>query len=540
MRLRSFALLGLVTLASAKPSVDTQARLDAFVKDQPGGIAVAWLDGDGAAFFVAGKFAADDARPVTPDTQFELGSVTKVFTALLLAESERAGKAARTDPAAKFLLPADDRAQAALAKITLLSLTTHSSGLPRLPSNIGPNPDGTSDPYAKWDRTALVVALRTDGPGAPTGRAVAYSNFGVSVLGEALGAAWGTSYAEALGAHVLAPLGLKATTLGLAGQPASADLAPGHANGKKIGNWTFLAAAPAGALRSSARDLAKFLAAALARDEGAPLRAAFAATLTAQRPADETGGEIGLGWFLFDDAGRRFAWHNGATGGSHTTLVLDLTAGRGIAMLTNLQQPTEPVAFGLLGTKPPQPARAGVKGAADYAGRYPLAPAFALAIRTRGDRLSLQGTGQPELALRELAADRFAIVGVPAEVSFERDAAGKVVAIVLHQNGRDQRGPRGELPSPPKEISLPVETVREYAGQFALNATTAFTMTEANGGLFAQLTGQPKAAVFATAKDEFFYKVVDAQLSFERDAAGKVIAVVLHQNGRDQRAPRRE
>ena len=87
--------------------------------------------------FLRRKFSTDDPRPITPDTQFELGSVTKVFTALLLAESERLGKVSRNDPAAKFLLSSDDPAQASLAKITLLSLTTHTSGLPRCRRTLG-------------------------------------------------------------------------------------------------------------------------------------------------------------------------------------------------------------------------------------------------------------------------------------------------------------------------------------------------------------------------------------------------------------------
>lgn len=129
-------------LAVAAPPTDMQKKLNEFTKGGPGGVAVAWVDHDGIKFFQAGTFSADDPRPIGPDTQFELDSVTKVFTALLLAESERLGKVSRFNPAANYLLPPDDPAQASLAKITLLALATHTAGLPRLPSNIGANPDG--------------------------------------------------------------------------------------------------------------------------------------------------------------------------------------------------------------------------------------------------------------------------------------------------------------------------------------------------------------------------------------------------------------
>jgi hypothetical protein len=87
----SLFALAIIPLVSAKPPPEVQTRLDAWLKGQPGGVALAWVDADGVAFFQSGHFGPDDPRAITPDTQFEIGSVTKVFTALLLAESERAG-----------------------------------------------------------------------------------------------------------------------------------------------------------------------------------------------------------------------------------------------------------------------------------------------------------------------------------------------------------------------------------------------------------------------------------------------------------------
>lgn len=521
----------LAPLVSAKPPPDARTRLDAWVKDQPGGIAAAWVDADGVVFFQAGKFDTEDSRPITPDTQFEIGSITKVFTALLLAESERLGKVSRNDSAAKYLLPTADPAQAALAKITLLSLTTHTSGLPRLPANIGANPDANPDPYAAYDRSALIAALRIHGPSAVARSTVSYSNFGVSVLGESLAAAWGTSYAEALREHVLAPLGLKATTLGIAGWPPPAGLAPGHTDGKRVPNWTFLACAPAGAVRSSARDMAVFLAACLG-GENAPLRSAFAATMQPQHTVPETGGQIGLGWFISGEKDKLVYWHNGATAGSHAFVAFSPGTGAGVVLLANVQKGMEDVGFAFLGTKPSAP-RTVAPNAAEYAGNYPLTPAFVIAITTKDGALFAQATAQPPFALRPMTTDRFSLIGVPAEISFERGADGKVIALVLHQNGIDQRALRGETVPPPDEILLPVEILREYAGEYPLSPQFSLTVTEADRALFVQATGQGKAAVYSTAKDEFFYKIVAARLTFTRDATGKVSGLILHQNGRD-------
>ena len=530
---------GLPLLVHAKPPADVQARLDAFVQGKPGGVAVAWVDADGPVFFSAGKFAADDPRAITPDTQFEIGSVTKVFTALLLAESERLGKVSRNDPAAKFLLPANDPAQASLAKITLLALTTHSSGLARLPANIGLNPDGNPDPYAGYDRAKLIAALKQHGPTAPVGLSMAYSNFGVAVLGQALGAAWSTSYAAALNTHVLAPLGMTRTTLSLPGEPEIEGLAIGHdVTGKRATNWTFQAFAPTGALRSSARDLALFLQAARGGAAG-PLGAAFAATTTAQRPADGMGGEIGLGWFLGGATARSLAWHGGATGGYRS--FVGFTAGpdgAGVAVLGNQSASVDAVGLGLLGVTPPKPVAAVVKDPEAYLGSYPLTSAFAIDITAVRGALYAQATGQPRFGLRETAPDRFALVGVPAEISFQRDGDGRVRALVLHQNGADQRARRIEPPPPPQEVLLPAETLADYPGVYRAAPAATFTVTAREGGLAVQLSGQGAAPVFATARDEFFYKVVAARIRFTRDAAGKVTGLTLFQNGREVPAVR--
>jgi CubicO group peptidase (beta-lactamase class C family) len=540
MKNASLFLLALIMLspAFAKPPPGMQTHIDALMKDHPGGVAVAWVDRDGTQFFQTGGFDADDPRPITPDTVFEIGSVTKVFTALLLAESERLGKARLDDSAAKYLLPVGDPGQAALAPITLRSLVTHTSALPRLPANIDPNPDANPNPYATYDRAALVQGLRLHGPAssADVGRMVAYSNFGVSVLGEALAAAWDATYEEALRQNVLAPLGMNATTMGLSNARAPENLAPGHVGARRVPAWTFQACAAAGALRSSARDMASFLSACLGYRE-TPLRQSLDWIDRPQYPMPDIGGHIGLGWMLADDDANPLVWHNGATAGSHVFVGFNPKTGAGIALLANAQLPLETLGFALLGGKPPRPQTA-VPNAADYPGLYPLTPAFAIKITEANGSVFAQATGQPQLALRPLAEarDRFAIIGVAAEISFERGADGKVAALVLHQNGLDQRAPRGPLPPPAREIALPVETLRDYVGGYALAPHFVLTVTETNGTLFVQATGQSKLPVFASAKDEFFYKAVDARISFTRDAEGKVTGLVLHQNGRDMPA----
>ena len=535
--------LGLVSVSAAEVP-DVQTVIDTWNKDKPGGVAVAWVDETGVRFFQTGGLAKADARPITPDTQFEIGSVTKVFTALLLAESERAAKVRRDDPVTKYLhVAATPEGLSRLDKVTLLALATHTSGLGRLPPNFAPaNP---RDPYADYTSADLLAALADSAGRVQAPAPYAYSNYGGGVLGQALAAAWGQSYAEALRRHVLTPLGLEQTTLGLMGTSAPGNLAPGHDdNGKPVPNWTFDALAPAGALRSSAREMALFVQACLGLRETA-LAASLTATMQPQRPLVGLVGSVGLGWHL--TAGQSpIIWHNGGTGGYHSFVGFEPQGKRGVVVLANCSQSMDALAFGLLrGDKEKIAAAAPAAAAAlpavrleDYVGRYSLAPTFVMSVTANDGHLFVQATGQSQLLLQPVAVDRFKVAGVEAEVSFERAAAGQVAALILHQNGVDQRAPRGEAVLP-AEVALPVEVLREYAGDYPLVPGFVLGVTEQDGRLYVQATGQARLPVYASAKDEFFYKVVDAQLTFRRDAAGRVTGLVLHQGGRDQLAAKK-
>jgi D-alanyl-D-alanine-carboxypeptidase/D-alanyl-D-alanine-endopeptidase len=274
--------------------------------------------------------------------------------------------------------------------------------------------------------------------------------------------------------------------------------------------------------------MAVFLKACL--NSAGPLRAAIDATIRSQREDEDSGGKIGLGWMLAGPTERPVVWHNGATAGSYSFIGFSPKAGAGVVILANVQKASEKLGFDLLGIEAPKPPVLTVANAADYPGLYPLVPGFSIAVTEAGGTLFGQGTGQPRFALRPLGPDRFSLMGLDAELSFARGADGKVTAMTLHQNGRDVRGKRNELP---KGVTLPPETLAEYAGHYPLAVTFVLTVTVENGAVFVQATGQQKLPVQASAKDEFFYTGVDAKISFQRDDSGKVMGLVLRQNGRD-------
>ncbi len=530
MKPHSLRLTGLLALTmcslAAKPPADLQVHLDAWVGGEPGGVALAWVDADGPVFFQAGHFDAAGSPAITPDTAFEIGSVSKVFTALLLADTVRAGKVS---------LDAAVGAPFAPSRVTYLQLATHTSGLPRMPADF--TLSDPMNPYRDESLDRLVKSFDAVSSGlkpAPS----AYSNFGFAVLGQAVAGAWGRPYADVLAERVLRPLGMTDTRLSWR-DADPARLAPGHGETGTRVQWDLNAFAPAGALVSTSRDLAKLVQAGLGLAP-TPLQAVLADTMQPRAPGGMPARQIGLAWQIERRGVSTLVWHNGATGGYHSLVILEPAAKTGLVLLTNRSKELESLGFALQSGQAPAPPKPPAEAAAEvkeFLGSYPLAPAFIIAVTAEGGQLFLQATNQPRLKLAPVAADRYAVQGVAAEISFERDAGGRIAALVLHQNGMNQRAPwtpPGTKPAGPKEVELPAGALEAYVGQYTLGPVQ-FTVTREDAKLLVQLTGQSRLPVYASAPDEFFYKVVNAQLSFVREN-GKVVALILHQHGRDQRA----
>jgi|GEM_PF-2541536 len=173
-----------------------------------------------------------------------------------------------------------------------------------------------------------------------------------------------------------------------------------------------------------------------------------------------------------------------------------------------------------------------------YVGQYELAPGFVVTIRKEAERLTLQATGQPRVRLTARSEVDFQVssVSVDARLTFVKDKDGKVTQLVLHQNG-DHEAPKisNEVPKERVAIKLAPKTYDDYVGQYELAPGTTLTVRRDGDKLRAQLTGQPSFQVLPESETNFFFKVVDAQLTFVKDPSGKVTALVLHQNG-DQSA----
>lgn len=407
-------------------------------------LVVGVIDPQGRRVVTYGSLARGDVRPLDGDTVFEIGSITKVFTSLVLMDMVRKGEVEVTDPVAKFL-PATARIpERDGRKITLQDLAVQNSGLPRMPSNF--RPKDRANPYADYTAEDLYVFLSGYELTREIGAQFEYSNLGVGLLGHALSLRDGQDYETMMRTRVLDPLGLKSTAVTLSAEMKS-RLAVGHlASGEPTTNWDLAVLAGAGALRSTAHDMLTFLAANLSYAK-TPLAEAMTAQLGIRRPAGNS--EIAYNWMIQTRNGRTLVWHNGGTGGYRSFIGFDPDARTGVIVLTNLSTPAGADDIGRHLLDPSFPLakisapkeRVAItvdpKTLENYVGAYQLSPRATMTITQEGDQLFGRITGQEKNPLFAEAEGAFFLKVVDAQISFARGPDGKPASATLHQGGRD-------------------------------------------------------------------------------------------------------
>ena len=273
-----------------------------------------------------------------PDSIFEIGSVTKTFTGLVLAQMVEQHVVTLDEPVRELLPAGTVTKPASGAEITLLDLATQHSGLPRLPDNL--HPKAQSDPYADYTAEKLYAYLANRGVSRPEKTEFVYSNLGFGLLGQALADKAGQSYATLVQQQITGPLAMKDTTIALTpGQQAR--LLQGYSGAHdKQPEWNFDAMAGAGALRSTVDDLLTYSEAYLHPEKLPAASAGPAATLAAalrlaQKPeADVASGlQIALAWLVRPEAD--LYWHDGGTGGYSSMVMFQPQRDRAIVVLYN-------------------------------------------------------------------------------------------------------------------------------------------------------------------------------------------------------------
>ncbi len=399
--------------------------------------------------FGYGRMSKEDDRVPDGDTVYEIGSTTKVFTGVLLADAVTRGHVKLDQPAGAFLPSGVKMPSLGKRAITLQDLSTHVSGLPRLPDNLRLTAD-PGNPYAAYTVEDLYAFLNGHKLTRAPGEGSEYSNLGQGLLGHLLARREDSTYEQLLQDRIATPLGMTSTTITL-NQHQQSRLAPPHmGDGQPASNWDLPVLAGAGAIRSTANDMLRFAGANLAPPKGTLGEAIDLAWTVHQKPLAKGTHAMGLGWHVAHDGSTR--WHNGQTGGYHSMLLVNRPTKTAVVLLANT------------------------------------------------------ATGEVD----RLAED--------------------IIRMIL--------GAEVEPRSFDKPVVVSPEVMEKYAGKYELVPGIIFTVTVKDDKLMVGLTGQPTFQVYARSKSEWFYKVVEATLTFEVNDNGECDSLELFQNGVRQKAKR--
>lgn len=447
-----FAFALLIPSCAADQNFSSDEDLTALIRsrveeDRAVGIVVGVMEADGTTRVAWYGDAGPNARPLGPMSVFEIGSITKVFTGILLADMVARGEVSLADPVSSHLPSGVTMPSRGGREITLLDLSTQHSALPRLPDNM--SPADATNPYADYTVEQMYAFLAGHELRRDIGTEYEYSNLGVGLLGHVLARVGGGSYANVVRERILEPLGMSMTGITLEGDMLD-WMAKGHnRQGNVVPLWDLPTLAGAGALRSNVGDMLTFLAANIGTPDSRLERSMRVSHEVRKSINGQMG--IGLNWHVRSVGEEEIVWHNGGTAGFRTFIGFDPAKGVGAVVLTNSGHGADDIGFHLINP--------GV----------PLAPA-------------------------------------------------------------------PEAPVERTEIEVANGILESYVGEYALSSAFSIVVTLEGGALFAQATGQGKAPIFPESETKFFFKVVDAQISFTTDESGAVAGMILHQNGANQPA----
>ncbi|MCG8449175.1 MAG: serine hydrolase [Pirellulales bacterium] len=412
------------------------------------GMTIGVVKGDKTIVRGYGRLSADDSRMPDGQTIYEIGSVSKVFTGLLLADAAVHHRVSLVTPA-DDLLPegvAMNRRHESLP-IRLWHLSTHTSGLPRLPDNL--EPADPNDPYADYNGKHLATFLRKFEPRKRPGEEIAYSNLGAGLLGDLLASERETNYESLLKQRIAESLGLEDTRIELNVDQQSRLASPHAEGGAPDHEWHFDKLGGAGAIRSTVDDLLKFAHAQLHPPKGKLGQAIDLAWQIHQKPLEEGDPSLGLGWHVAGDGSTR--WHNGQTGGYHAAVFINRRFDAAAIVLTNTATgEVDALAAQLIrmlagvDEKPrefEEPVEVDPKVMKRYVGKYQFAPGVVLTVSLKNDQLyvRLTGPGQSTLPISPLNETEWTVKVVGAKLTFDVDKKGRCRAVELFQGGIRQK-----------------------------------------------------------------------------------------------------
>lgn len=405
-------------------------------------IALAYVDAKATLYFNYGTTEVKNGTLVDENTVYEIGSISKVFTTILLADEVVKGRMKLSDPISKYL-PSTIKIPTRNAKeITLKNLATHTSGLPPMPNNFKPaNP---SNPFADYTVKQLYAFLSTHKLTRDIGVKYEYSNLGMGLLGHILELHTGKTYQDLVANRITKPLKMNCTAVVFT-DAMKEKLALGHNNELEVvSNWDIKTLAGAGAIRSTTSDMVKFIKANTSTNN-TTLNKAMKLSHKMAFYDESKNFNIGLGWHFANN--NTITWHNGGTGGYRAFAGFLNDTNKGVVVLTNTTSSVDAIGLKLLDaplnlvlpkkTVFPNIVNVSVEILDNYIGVYQLAPEFKLTIARKENQLYAQATGQSQFKIFPSTEHEFFFKVVEASITFNTNEVGEVNSLTLHQGGRN-------------------------------------------------------------------------------------------------------
>ncbi len=516
-------------------------------KDSPGASVLVARDGEILLQKGYGSAVVDKKRPVTPETTFRIGSVTKQFTAAAILNLQEDGKLSLDDPLTKYV-PDFPRGE----NVTIHHLLTHTSGIHSYTNTL----DFLDKVVNATTPGEMIETIKDLGYDFSPGEQWLYNNSGYYLLGYIIEKVSGLDYDTFLKQTFFKPLEMKETGV-YTPDVKFRDEATGYAfeNGavEVAMDWDMSHAGGAGNLYSNVLDLYKWNEAVF---NGRVLSdAALEAALTPARlnngeVADAMGGaRYGYGWGLSKWRGLRVISHGGGLNGFSTVLMRYPEVNTTVVVLSNCAPALPGFNVGnaardiaqiyLWQDMEKQDSYKSVTNIDyavydDYAGQYDYKTAI-MTVTREENHLYAQLAGQPRFEIFPRSENEFFWKVVDARVTFERDKNGVVTHAVHQQGGATLKAPRLE-----KRTQAVVDPAlyHNYTGRYELESNLEISVFTEKDKIFLQVTGQPKVEMFPESETAFFLKAVNARIDFITDQSGRATALILHQNDMDMTAKR--
>jgi hypothetical protein len=393
--------------------------------------------------------------------------------------------------------------------------------------------------------TELVDLFKNEPVQFAPGERWRYNNSGYILLGAIIEKVSGKQYAEFVKDRIVTPLGMTDTRYDATDEIVPRRAAGYARTGERLVNAQYLSMTQpyaAGALVSTVDDLAKWDAGLTA---GRVIKAdSLARSFTSYRLASGNESGYGYGWSIGRYEGRAVQEHGGGIHGFRSYVLRIPSEGVYVAVLSNLAAATPSpdmlarkaaaIAIGRPLVNPTAIALT-AEQLEPCVGRYVTAAGTRLIVSRETSRLFVQPGDGPKTEIFPAGNDVFFVKDSFRRLTFQRDAAGKYVRLEIDDWGPQPPAVRDTAPDPPARTVITVDqaVLKTYAGEYELAPGFVLTVTVEGDRIMTQATGQSKVEIFPSSPTEFFLKVVDAQLTFVKDASGAVTHLVLHQGGRD-------